>query len=171
MSDDVVTNRKRRAQKSDAFVPGRRPARSDRRRRGRNPRLTCTRGTIMKNEKSKRQHCSGAVSLTIGIAAIALAVTAAPAQAGDADKITPPHVPGNIHVDPPDEIFLVGHAVGTQNYVCLPSGSTVAWTLFTPQATLFTDRGKQLITHFFSPNPTPNPAEHGIVRATWQDSK
>jgi hypothetical protein len=44
---------------------------------------------------------------------------------------------------------------------------TVAWTLFTPQATLFNDQGEQLISHFFSPNPF----ENGIVRATWEDSR
>ncbi len=66
--------------------------------------------------------------------------------------------------------------VGTQNYVCLPSPSIgqVAWTLFTPQATLFSDEREQLTTHFFSPNPfevSPSPFENGIVRATWEDSR
>jgi hypothetical protein len=39
--------------------------------------------------------------------------------------------------------------------------------LFTPEATLFNDHDKQLTTHFFSPNP----AEGGTIRATWQDSR
>jgi hypothetical protein len=64
--------------------------------------------------------------------------------------------------------FPRGHATGTQNYVCLPSGAGVAWTLFTTQATLFSERGRQLTTHFFSPDPL----EAGRpVRATWQDSE
>ena len=42
----------------------------------------------------------------------------------------------------------------------------MAWTVFTPEATLFSDQREQLTTHFFSPNP----AEGFIVRATWQDS-
>src|SRR5262249_54573934 len=42
-----------------------------------------------------------------------------------------------------------------------------AYTLFTPQATLFTDQGQQVTTHFFSPNP----AEGGVVRATWEQSQ
>ncbi len=45
---------------------------------------------------------------------------------------------------------------------------------FTPEATLFSDQGEQLTTHFFSPNPFgfgPSPFETGIVRATWQDSQ
>jgi len=85
------------------------------------------------------------------------------------DTITPPAVPAALKVEPGNVPFLVGHAVGTQNYVCLPSGSGFAFTLFTPQATLFDARGKQLITHFFSPNR--NPSENGTIRATWQHSK
>ena len=126
----------------------------------------------MKNEAIDARHLIiSAIVLTIGISAVSTGVMATPPVAAEAEKVRPPHVPGNIVVDPPDEIFLVGQAAGTQNYVCLPSGSGVAWALFTPQATLFTGKGKQLITHFFSPNPSPNRAEHGIVRPTWQDSR
>jgi hypothetical protein len=75
--------------------------------------------------------------------------------------------------------FLVGHAFGTQNYVCAPSANGVAYVLFTPEATLVNDDGDQLITHFFSPNPDdlndPNknagvvvPDGDGAIRATWQ---
>jgi hypothetical protein len=60
----------------------------------------------------------------------------------------------------------VGHATGTQQYICLPSGSSFAWTLFGPQATLFKDNAKQIITHFLSPNPS----ESDMPRATWQHS-
>jgi hypothetical protein len=68
--------------------------------------------------------------------------------------------------------------VGTQNYVCLPcpnpttpaascpDASGFAWLLFTPEATLFDDAGEQLTTHFFSPNP----AENGTIRVTWEHS-
>jgi hypothetical protein len=80
--------------------------------------------------------------------------------------VTPPDVPAELQVPPGNTAFLVGHAVGTQNYVCLPSGAGFAWTLFTPQATLFDDAANQVITHFFSPNP----AENGTIRATWQHS-
>jgi hypothetical protein len=83
-------------------------------------------------------------------------------------RITPPEVPGEIAVPEGNEPFLIGHAIGTQNYVCVPSGASVAWSLFTPQATLFDDHGNQLTTHFFSPNPFETPA---AVRATWQDSR
>jgi hypothetical protein len=53
--------------------------------------------------------------------------------------------------------------------VCQPAKSLgqVAWTLFTPQATLFSDEREQLITHFASPNPD----EGGVLRVTWEDSQ
>ena len=81
----------------------------------------------------------------------------------------PPPVPTKLQVEPPNEAFLVGHAIGTQNYECQPVDSLgrVGWVLFTPQATLFDDLGEQIITHFFSPSPS----EDRIVRATWQDSR
>jgi hypothetical protein len=100
-----------------------------------------------------------------------------------AARVTPPSVPQAIKVPAGNRAFLEGHGVGTQNYVCLPcpnpttkaeqcpDTSGFAWLLFTPEATLFNDHGKQLTTHFFSPNANPDPAEHGIIRATWQDSR
>src|SRR5690349_24582419 len=101
--------------------------------------------------------------------ALALASTIAAPHLAHAQTVTPPPVPANIQVPAGNEPFLVGHARGTQNYVCTPSKSIgqVAWTLFTPEATLFDDLGEQLITHFFSPNPV----EGTTVRATWQDSR
>ena len=87
-----------------------------------------------------------------------------PAFAGD---VTPPPVPSDVQVPAGSIAFLVGHAIGTQNYICLPSGRGFAWALFTPQATLFDDQQQQVITHFFSPNPF----EEGKVRATWQHSR
>jgi hypothetical protein len=81
--------------------------------------------------------------------------------------VKPPPVPANLQVPAGNRAFLVGHAVGTQNYVCLPSGTGFAFTLFTPQATLFNGDHRQIITHYFSPNPS----ESGTIRATWQDSR
>ena len=37
--------------------------------------------------------------------------------------------------------FAIGHAVGTQKYVCLPSGAGAKWVLFGPQATVFDEEG------------------------------
>ena len=86
-----------------------------------------------------------------------MAFTVSLSQPAYAGHVTPPTVPTNIQVQAPNKAFLVGHAVGTQNYVCGPSAaaaSGVAYVLFTPEATLFNDDGKQIITHFFSPNPS-----------------
>ena len=88
--------------------------------------------------------------------ATALAVAFAVSLPAHAFKVTPPPVPPNLKVEDGSHAFLVGHAVGTQNYVCAPSATSntgVAYVLFTPEATLFNDEGHQLITHFFSPNP------------------
>lgn len=102
------------------------------------------------------------------VTTLGIAVTLALPHAAQAQAVTPPPVPVGIEVDAPNEAFLVGHAVGTQNYECQPVDSLgrVGWVLFTPQATLFGDLDEQLITHFFSPNPE----EGNIVRAAWQDS-
>jgi hypothetical protein len=98
---------------------------------------------------------------------LALAVTVALWQPARAADRTTPRVPDNIQVPEGNELFLVGHAVGTQNYICLPSETGVKFVLFTPQATLFNDVQEEVITHYFSPNP----AEDGTIRATWQDSR
>jgi len=100
-------------------------------------------------------------------AVLATAFTILLPRTASAAQVTPPPVPGNLEPPAGSKAFLEGHAVGTQNYICLPSDSGFAWSLFTPQATLSNDDGKQLITHFFSPNPD----EHGIVRAAWQHSR
>ena len=103
-----------------------------------------------------------------GAAALAVAFLSVPRSA-HADQITPPAVPVKLQVAEGSKAFLVGHATGTQNYVCLPSGTGFAWTLFTPEATLFSDHFKQLTTHFFGVNP--NPADNGAIRAAWQHSR
>jgi hypothetical protein len=118
--------------------------------------------------------CSVAL-LTFFAAASAGAHTSASSSARD-DSITPPPVPTDVKVEEGNKAFLVGHATGTQNYVCLPSGSGVAWTLFTPQATLFDDEGEQITTHFFSPNPfetntDPKVVTGRMIRATWEHSR
>ena len=102
--------------------------------------------------------------------ALAVAFTVSLPQPAHAEHVTPPPVPANLEVPAGNTAFLVGHAIGTQNYVCLPSGAGFAYVLFTPEATLFDDHGKQIITHFFSPNPDPDPDGACTIRATWQDS-
>ena len=130
----------------------------------------------MKNRNAPKSHITGRILLTTFATALAAAFAVALPQPAYADDVTPPPVPDNLKVEAGNEAFLVGHAVGTQNYVCLPSGTGVAYVLSTPEATLFSDDGKQLTTHFFSPNPfenNTNPAvvAAGMIRATWQHSR
>jgi hypothetical protein len=53
-----------------------------------------------------------------------VAFTVALPQPAHADHVTPPPVPSKIEVPAGNTAFLEGHAVGTQNYICLPSGWT-----------------------------------------------
>jgi len=101
------------------------------------------------------------------ICVLVVALTIAGPGVARAQTITPPPVPANLEVEAGHNAFQIGHAYGTQNYLCLPSGKHYAWTLFGPQATLFDDDGEQQITHFLSPNPD----ESGTPRATWQHSR
>lgn len=108
------------------------------------------------------------ILLTACVVALAVAFVVALPQPAHADAVTPPPVPANIQVPAGNKVFLLGQAVGTQNYVCLPSGTGVRFVLFTPQATLFNVKdGNQVITHYFSPNPF----EGGTIRAAWQHSR
>jgi len=112
------------------------------------------------------------VACATALAAAITALSPRAARAGNGN-VTPPPVPPGLEVTG-STAFLEGHAIGTQNYICLPSGSGFAFKLFTPEATLFTDNDKQLITHFFSPNPNPSDFDASgkpRIRATWQDSK
>src|SRR5262245_24727507 len=99
------------------------------------------------NEISRRPALGACVVVLIA------AFTMGPSQLVHAERVRPPSVPGDIVIPIGNKAFLIAHAVGTQNYSCLPSGNSVAWTLFGPQATLFDDDAKQVITHFLSANP------------------
>ena len=82
-----------------------------------------------------------------------------------------PPVPVNIDAPAGHSVYLQGHAVGTQNYVCSVTRSgALDWTFLGPQATLFlTANGRpvrQIMTHFLSQNPD----EAETLRPTWQDS-
>ena len=90
------------------------------------------------------------------------------------NPVTPPAI------TPPagNSAFFVGHAVGTQGYVCLPTASGVSWTVNAarPEATLFTNifgHAVQIITHFLSPDTKPNafaPTPLPFGSPTWQSS-
>lgn len=97
------------------------------------------------------------------LAAFLSAVLAVAAAANaHADHVNPPAVPANLEVPAGHRAFLMAHATGTQNYICLAAGQP--WTFVGPQATLFNDELRQTFTHFLSPNPN----EAGVARATWQ---
>jgi hypothetical protein len=121
----------------------------------------------MKNCKTAENN-SRAVRLVACVGVLGIAFTFGLPQRAQAQTVTPPVVPTELEVPAGNHAFLLGRGVGTQNYACQPAASLgrVAWTLFTPQATLFSDQNEQLITHFISPNPD----EPGIVRVTWEDS-
>jgi hypothetical protein len=121
----------------------------------------------MKNCHAPEIQTTPRILLIAYATALAVAFTVALPQPAHADDVTPPPVPDNIQVPEGNTAFLEGHAVGTQDYICLPSGSGFAWILFTPQATLFDDDDEQVITHFLSPNPD----EGNTPRATWQHSQ
>ena len=100
-----------------------------------------------------------------------LALGASPAAAQTWPlRIDVPSVPPTLEVPDGHVVFLEGHAVGTQNYVCLPAPSGATWVFLAPQATLFQKLwggfDQQITTHFLSPNP----AEAGIARPSWQHS-
>jgi hypothetical protein len=100
----------------------------------------------------------------IAIATVCLAVLPRVLRASDKSV---PFVPAGLEVPAGHKLFLVGHAVGTQNFLCQrsPEGE-IAWAAVGPQATLFNVRDGQVITHFLSLNP-----EDGVARATWQHSR
>jgi hypothetical protein len=101
------------------------------------------------------------------LAACLTALTAVSATARPPVEPTPPPVPANLEVPEGNRAFLMAHAVGTQNYLCLPrtSGPGLGWSHLGPQATLFDDDLDQIATHFLSVNPID-----GFARAAWQHS-
>ena len=97
-----------------------------------------------------------------------------------AQTVTPPPTPTGITPDPGNTAYAVGHAFGTQGYVCLPdskNGGTPSWTVTPPrpEATLFTEafgQPFQIITHFTSINANPKDGLPASLagNATWQSS-
>jgi hypothetical protein len=94
-----------------------------------------------------------------------------------AQRVTPPATPIDIAVPEGNSPFLVGNAVGTQGYTCLPTanGGTAWGATARPEATLFTKffgQQIQIITHFTSINANPKPDVTVPLsgNATWQSS-
>ena len=128
--------------------------------------------------RSLRAHTRVLFALLALLVAASAAVETRPQPARADGTITPPPLPAGLAPVPAgNKLFLGTHGVGTQNYVCRPSGAGVAYVLFTPQATLFSEDGGQVITHYFSPNLDPNARDpntdpkvvaDGAIRVTWQ---
>jgi hypothetical protein len=124
----------------------------------------------MKNNHAQTPRTAPRFRLVVCLAALAVAFTVWRPQSADAhDDVEPPDVPSILEVPSGHKVFLKGHAIGTQNYICLPSDLGRSWTFFGPQATLFNDEDKQIITHFLSSNPDPE--DSGTLRPTWQHSR
>jgi hypothetical protein len=110
----------------------------------------------------------------------ALALGCAFGTIAHAQNVNPPATPPLITPEAGNTAFLVGHAIGTQGYVCLPTSpgaSTASWTVNNarPEATLFLSPGGnnfQIITHFLSPNENPKDPAQPVPfgNATWQSS-
>ena len=141
----------------------------------------------MKNDSKKKFRGGKAAHGIIRGVLAALAVVAVSGIASAQDKkeeisassVQSPTTPALITPPAGNSVFLAGHGVGTQGYVCLPTSTGgVSWTVSgaRPEATLFVNifgAAVQIITHFLSPvvNPNgigPNPPRFGD--ATWQSS-
>src|SRR5947208_784590 len=114
---------------------------------------------------------------TLMAAIFVLGCASATVTTARAQNLTTPATPAIITPGPGNSAFAVGHAKGTQGYVCLPTSagaSTASWTVkgARPEATLFTAEDAQIITHFLSPDTNPNGALTDLPfgSATWQSS-
>ena len=118
--------------------------------------------------------------LFVSALALGCAVVAGAGQA-QAQSIASPATPALITPPAGNTAFLLGRAVGTQGYVCLPTSAgaaTASWTVkgSRPEATLFQrflGVDVQIITHFLSPDAEPNAAAPDPLpfgSATWQSS-
>jgi hypothetical protein len=85
--------------------------------------------------------------VTVVVAAAAAWPLTPLAHAGPAE----PTVPTRLQVPDGNKLFLVGHAVGVQIYVCNATADGYAWRLVAPRATLYGDNGKPIAAHFGGP--------------------
>ena len=101
------------------------------------------------------------------VGALAVGMSGTPGVLFAADR---PEVPPVLNPPAGNFAYLRGYAEGTQNYVCIAGPAGMRWQFTGPQATLFLTfqeyPWQQVTTHFLSPNP----AEPGTARATWQHS-
>jgi hypothetical protein len=122
-------------------------------------------------QKTKNRAPVGTLFVTVLVLGCALAaVTGVSAR-----KARPLTTPAAITPPAGNSAFLVGHAEGTQGYVCLPTSTGVSWTVngSRPEATLYSGQHRQIVTHFLSPDTNPNenaPNPLPVGSPTWQSS-
>lgn len=122
--------------------------------------------------------CARIRNLCASLLVLACALTMVSAAA--AQIVTPPPTPIDITAPVGNSAFLVGHALGSQGYICLPTATGgTSWTInpARPEATLFVNvfgHPVQIITHFASIDTNPNDFAPKPVslggNATWQSS-
>src|SRR5262245_51375501 len=122
---------------------------------------------MMKNRNTGEHYVTRRTRLIACISALGTAFLIALPHSAQAQDLAPPSVPDKIKVLDGSVPFLIGHAFGTQDYVCAASGQGVAFVLTTPEAVLFDNPARRIINHFFSPNPD----EGGTIRAAWQSTR
>src|SRR5712692_8433201 len=112
------------------------------------------------------------------VAALALGCAFGTVTNAAAQRITPPTTPPIITPPAGNSAFLVGHAVGTQGYVCLPTSTGASWTVngSRPEAILSARLSRRdfEITHFLSPDTNPNPfapCQLPFGSPTWRSSR
>ena len=133
----------------------------------------------MSNKVSQQERRTTRVR-SLFAAALVLGCAFGAVTRGTAQKITFPTTPADITPPAGNSAFLLGHAVGTQGYTCLPTSTGgTSWTInpARPEATLFTSffgHQVQIITHFASIDANPNENAPKPVplsgNATWQSS-
>ena len=121
----------------------------------------------MTNRNTGHHHIARRIKHIAFISALGMAFMIALPHVAQAQHLTPPPVPSTLNPPEGSELLLIGHAFGTQDYVCVVSGPGVAFVLTTPEAVLFDNPARRVINHFFSANPF----EFGTVRATWQSTR
>src|SRR4051794_7916012 len=98
-----------------------------------------SKGPVMENRMTNKHLIIRGILRAACVTTLGMVVSGALPQAARAQSVTPPPVPLGLEVPAPNQAFLLGRGIGTQNYECQPTSplGRVGWVLFTPQATLF----------------------------------
>ena len=121
---------------------------------------------------------SNVIRACMAVLALALSagMAASPALAG---RVTPPVTPPAITPPAGNTAYLLGHATGTQGYVCLPRARAPPGRSIPPGrkplclSPCSAASRQQILTHFLSPDTNPNqfaPSPLPFGSPTWQSS-